>query len=60
MTRGGYTGRILYVDLSARKADAKPTPDDLIRDFVGGRGFVAKILWDMVAPGTAPFSPRTW
>ncbi|MEX0974956.1 MAG: aldehyde ferredoxin oxidoreductase family protein [Bacillota bacterium] len=57
MTRFGYAGKILEVDLSSRKAEARPTPDDLIRDFVGGRGFVAKLLWDMVPEGTDPFSP---
>lgn len=58
MTRGGYAGKMLEVDLSAGKASAVPTPDCLIKDFVGGRGFVAKILWDRVPRGADPLSPE--
>lgn len=58
MTYGGYMGKILEINLSARKSEAKPTPEDLIRNFLGGRGFVAKLLWDLVPPGCDPFSPE--
>jgi aldehyde:ferredoxin oxidoreductase len=49
-------GRILEIDLSAKSAWTTPTSEELIRDFVGGRGFVAKLLWDLVPKGTDPFS----
>ena len=56
MTLGGYMGKILHVDLTTGESLTVPTGEDLIRDYVGGRGFVAKLLWDLVPPGTEPFS----
>ncbi len=58
MTFGGYMGKLLEIDLTAKTSCAKPTPEDLKRDYLGGRGFVAKLLWDLVPPGTEPFSPE--
>jgi len=56
MTRGGYMGRILEVDLSGRTSKTIPTGRELIRDYLGGRGFVARLLWDLVPKGAEPFS----
>jgi aldehyde:ferredoxin oxidoreductase len=39
-----YAERILYVDLTARAARAEPTPPEWKRAFVGGAGFVARLL----------------
>lgn len=58
MTRGGYVGRILEVDLTHTTARTIPTGEDLVKDFIGGRGFVAKLLWDLVPRGTEPYSPE--
>ncbi|MCL6451067.1 MAG: aldehyde ferredoxin oxidoreductase family protein, partial [Acetobacteraceae bacterium] len=33
-------------------------PESLAREFLGGRGFVAKLLYDEVPPGTDPLSPE--
>ena len=52
----GYGGRILRVNLSSRTVKTEPTPEKLAREYLGGRGFVAKILWDELAPGVEPFS----
>jgi len=56
MTFGGCMGKLLEVDLSSKKSKTIPTDEKLIKNFLGGRGFVAKILWDLVPPGTKPFS----
>lgn len=58
MTYGGYTGTFLELDLSERVARKYPTGDELIRDYVGGRGFIAYLLWHLIPPGTDPFSPE--
>ncbi|QUL98328.1 MAG: aldehyde ferredoxin oxidoreductase family protein [Candidatus Fermentithermobacillus carboniphilus] len=58
MKLGGYMGKILEVDLTAKKSRTFPTGEDLIRDYVGGRGFVAKLLWDLVPRGADPLSPE--
>jgi len=52
----GWTGKILRVDLGGEIVEeetAKYTPD-----FIGGRGFAAKIAWDEIPPGVTPFDPR--
>ena len=53
---GGYKGKILFVDLSRRKLSIEPLDKNLCRDFVGGYGLGAKILFDMQKPGIDPLS----
>ncbi len=52
----GYGGRILRIDLSKGQVRVEPTPERLAREWLGGRGFVAKILWDELPAGVEPFS----
>ncbi|MEM0027440.1 MAG: aldehyde ferredoxin oxidoreductase family protein [Ignisphaera sp.] len=54
----GYAGKILWVNLSTKTSKIVETPKDLITNFIGGRGFGAKLLWDHVKPGTDPLSPE--
>lgn len=42
----GYAGKILEVNLSTGKIRDEKLEDDVLRDYVGGRGLAAKILWD--------------
>ena len=44
----GYAGKILRVDLSNGRSSAEEIPDGMKRDFLGGRGFAVKLLWDEV------------
>ncbi|MCR4397549.1 MAG: aldehyde ferredoxin oxidoreductase family protein [Firmicutes bacterium] len=53
----GYGGTILRIDLTTGEIRKEPTPEKLCREYLGGRGFVAKLEWDEVAPGTDPLSP---
>lgn len=53
----GYAGKILRIDLSTGRVAAEPLSEELAQRFIGGRGFVAKTLFDEIPPGTAPFSP---
>ena len=39
----GYAGTMLRVDLSREVIRKEPLPLSLVSDFIGGRGFVAKI-----------------
>jgi len=55
----GYAGRILRLDLTSKAAVKVETPYELIKGFIGGRGFGAKILWDEVKPGADPLSPES-
>jgi len=52
----GYAGRILKVDLSSLSYVIEDTPLDLIVNFMGGKGFGAKILYDELKPGCGSLS----
>ena len=58
MSRAGYMGRILYLDLSAGRAEVVPLADDLVERYVGGMGFGVRLLADRVSPGVDAFSPE--
>jgi aldehyde:ferredoxin oxidoreductase len=44
----GYTGKLLRVNLSNGKISKEEIPESTQRDFLGGRGFAIKLLWDEV------------
>jgi len=54
---GGYTGKILKIDLTNRVAKTIPLEKKMAMQFLGGRGFNSKRLYDMISPGLDPFSP---
>jgi len=54
----GWTGRILRVNLTKGKAVTQEFDSKFALNWLGGRGFAAKILWDELKPGTDPFSPE--
>ena len=44
--RSGYFKQYLHVDLSAGTNDFLPLSDAFLEQYVGGRGFGIKLLWD--------------
>jgi len=42
----GYAGKFLEVNLSTENIKDIKFDDDVLKDYVGGRGLAAKILWD--------------
>jgi aldehyde:ferredoxin oxidoreductase len=44
----GYADKLLRVNLSNGKISKEEISDSMKRDFLGGRGFAVKILWDEV------------
>jgi aldehyde:ferredoxin oxidoreductase len=42
----GYAGKFLEVDLSTETIKDVSFSDEVLREYVGGRGLAAKILWD--------------
>ncbi|MFX1561866.1 MAG: aldehyde ferredoxin oxidoreductase family protein [Promethearchaeota archaeon] len=54
----GWNGQLLRVNLSNEKAKIEKYSKDFALQFMGGRGFAVKILWDEVPPGTDPLSPE--
>ena len=49
-----YTNKLLIIDLSSESFEILPVSNDLKKDFIGGKGFGAKLLYDMVLPETDP------
>ncbi len=51
----GYAGVILRVDLSNNIVRKEPLTESLAENFIGGRGFVAKMLYDELPSGIGAF-----
>ncbi|MEM2908487.1 MAG: aldehyde ferredoxin oxidoreductase family protein [Candidatus Hadarchaeales archaeon] len=54
----GFTGKLLYVDLSRKKLEDYPTPERLARAFLGGRGLGAALLYKELGEGVDALSPK--
>ncbi|MDI6819839.1 MAG: aldehyde ferredoxin oxidoreductase family protein [Candidatus Hodarchaeaceae archaeon] len=54
----GYTGKYLRVDLSRGKVVELPLKKEWARNYIGGSGMAARILYDEVPPEVEPLSPR--
>ena len=50
-------GQFLVADLSLQQAYTVPLPDWLKQKFVGGKGFGAKLIYDLTPAGTDPLGP---
>jgi aldehyde:ferredoxin oxidoreductase len=55
--KGGYTGRMLFVDLSTGSLRERELSEDLARNFLGGYGLGSRILYEMMPGGADPFGP---
>jgi aldehyde:ferredoxin oxidoreductase len=53
----GWNGNFLKINLSKNKAVADSYDSSFAFNYLGGRGFAAKILWDNLKPGTDALSP---
>ena len=54
----GYGGSILRVDLTTGKIIKEPTPVEVARDYIGGRGFGAYFLYKEVPKNADPLGPE--
>ena len=57
MTPGGYAGKYLEVDLSKEKINEVTYSDKMLRQYFGGRGLAAKVLWDNVGEKWSELDP---
>jgi aldehyde:ferredoxin oxidoreductase len=57
IAKGGYMNKVARVNLTRRKVKVQELTDELVLDYIGGRGWGAKVLWDEVLKGVEPFSP---
>ncbi len=54
----GYQGQVLDVDLSESKIKTTPLSLGLVENYLGGKGFGARIIFDQVPKGCDPLSPE--
>ncbi|MBN2062034.1 MAG: aldehyde ferredoxin oxidoreductase family protein [Deltaproteobacteria bacterium] len=53
----GYAGKILFVDLTNGTLKEEDMTEELARNFIGGYGIGARILYDRMKPGVDPLGP---
>lgn len=54
----GYQGRFLKVDLSTQKTEEMPLAEEDCRNFIGGAGLSAKLMYDHIKKGMDPLGPE--
>ena len=54
----GYMGKVLWVDLSAGTVREEPLDEQIARDYVGGYGYGARVLYDKMRAGVDPLGPE--
>ena len=54
---GGYMGKLLFVDLATGKMTEEAPDESLYRDYVGGYGIGARLLYDRMKAGADPLGP---
>lgn len=54
----GYANRILRANLSTGKISEEKLDEELIKNYIGGTGICAKLLFEELKPGTDPLSPE--
>ena len=54
---GGWTGKLLRVNLTTGTSRVEDIPGDWLRDYIGGRGVADRYLWEETDPRVDPFSP---
>ncbi len=53
---GGYANKLAHVDLTTKKVEFKPVPEDWARQYIGGRGLGVKFVYEN-GPQVDPLSP---
>ncbi|UCG13661.1 MAG: aldehyde:ferredoxin oxidoreductase [Deltaproteobacteria bacterium] len=56
--RGGYTDRILQLDLNSLTVSITELDSDFRNKYIGGRGYAMKLIWDDLAKATRYDSPE--
>ncbi len=54
----GWAQKILDIDLSSGTVETRPLNMEIARQFLGGRGLGARLLWDLVGPEVKPLDPE--
>jgi aldehyde:ferredoxin oxidoreductase len=54
----GWHGKLLRINLSTRKVSSEDVDPKIARDYIGGRGWAIRYLYDEVDPQVDPLSPE--
>jgi len=57
---GGYAGKIGFVDLTTAEIKIETLDEGLARDFIGGQGLGARILFEHQKKGVDPLGPESY
>jgi len=57
---GGYTGKIGFIDLTSGEIKIEILDESLARDFIGGLGIGARILFERQEKGVDPLGPQSY
>lgn len=57
MSKGGFGGKTLWVDLTTGETKQKPLDMSLAEKYVGGLGLCIRLCYDAIEPGCDPLSP---
>ncbi len=52
--------KTLLIDLSTRRIEARHTDREILRKYLGGRGYAARLLADNVGPEIGALAPENW
>ena len=55
--KGGYVGKLLFADLTKGTLKGKALSEELAKNFIGGYGIGARLLYDRMKPGADPLGP---
>jgi aldehyde:ferredoxin oxidoreductase len=58
MSYFGYSGKLLYVDLTNGKTGTEPLDIKMAEKYIGGCGIAERMLCDMLSADTEPLSPE--
>jgi len=56
--KGGYTGTVLRVDLTGGTVERLPLDETLASQYIGGRGFTARLQYDLIPVSADPLGPE--
>jgi len=56
----GFAGKILWVNLSTGEFKEEPLDYKIARDYLGGYGLGARLLFDRQKPGVDPLGPEAY
>jgi aldehyde:ferredoxin oxidoreductase len=54
----GYCGKMLFIDLTSGEIETRQLTEEMAKQFIGGYGFGAKVLFDIMKPGADPLGPE--